>query len=141
MTLGELQTQVSREHQRLYFDWAREIIKLAAGALTLTVSLQSFYVKATAHGLWLLAACWIGLTLSLVFGLFVLRGEARLYFDAADALRTLRGRFQDAAIADVLKTEPLAELRRPFVRAYYAMTVAFVVALIGLLLFGIWNLF
>ena len=140
-TLGQLQDMLSREHHRLYFDWAREVIRLSAGALTLTVSLQSFYVKSNAHGLWLLGLCWVGLALALLFGLWVLRGQVRFYGEAFDTLRFLRGKWGDMEISQTLQTEPLAELRTRYVRAYYAMTFSFAAALLGLILFGIWNLF
>ncbi|MGD0536200.1 MAG: hypothetical protein ABSC03_01010 [Verrucomicrobiota bacterium] len=140
MDISELQTHLAREHKRLYFDWAREIIKLSAGGLTLTVSLQNFYVKPNAHAIWLLALCWIALALALLLGLWVLRGEAVLHYNALDTLRGLRSDFQDQAIAQVLNKESLAELHPRYLRAYRAMPISFAAALVGLVLFGILNL-
>lgn len=140
MTIQELQDSLAKEHQRLYFDWAREVIKLTAAGLTLTVSLQSFYVRANPEGVWLLALCWIGLTVSLLSGLWVLRGQAVVHFEAMDNLRALRKDFPDKGIADALVNEPLAELRTHFVIAYYVMMISFGIALLGLLLFALLNL-
>lgn len=140
MTPGELQDTLLQKHLCLHFDWAREVIKLSAGALTLTVSLQSFYVKADPHAIWLLGLCWAGLALSLLFGLYVLRGETTFYHEAFEVLRSLRSGWDDKAVAQTLQTEPLAELRGRYVGSYYAMTISFATALLGLILFGILNL-
>jgi hypothetical protein len=140
MTIQELQDSLAKEHQRLFFDWTREVIKLAAAGLTLTVSLQSFYVRANPEGVWLLALCWVGLTVSLLSGLWVLRGQAVVHFEAMDNLRALRQDFPDKGITAALATEPLAELRPHFWVAYYVMMISFGAALLGLLLFALLNL-
>jgi hypothetical protein len=140
MTLQDLQGNLAKEHERLFFDWAREIIKLSAGGLTLTVSLQNFYVHTNPSNVWLLALCWIGLGAALVCGLYVLRGQVVFYSQARDVLLDMRKLYPEKALADVLTIEPLAEIRTRYIVAYYAMMCFFAVALLGLLVFALLNL-
>jgi hypothetical protein len=140
MTLQDLQGQLAKEHERLFFDWAREIIKLSASGLTLTVALQNFYVHAHPVGIWLLAICWIGLGISLLSGLYVLRGQVAFYSQARDVLLDMRKAYPEKPLAEALKTEPLAEIQTRYVVAYYVMMSVFALALLGLLLFALLNL-
>ena len=140
MILQDLQGSLAREHERLHFDWAREIIKLSAGGLTLTVSLQSFYVHANASHIWLLGLCWVGLGGALVLGLYVLRGQVAFYSQARDVLLDMRKEYADAHLAAGLKAEPLAEIRTRYRVAYQAMTVSFAAAILGLLAFALLNM-
>lgn len=142
MTASELFTELSREHRRLHFAWARDVIKLSASALALTVSLQSLFVKTHPQAIWLLAVSWASLASAILCGLWSLRGEIDLYFTAADSLSFLRSKTNEneRMISEILKTEPLAELRPRYKRAYNTMIIFFAIGLLGFVLFGILNL-
>jgi TctA family transporter len=141
MNSTELYHKLMDEHRRLHFGWARDVIKLSASGLALTVSLQSFFLKPHSQTLWMLAVSWGCLVFAILFGLWALRGEVDLYYTAADSLGFVRSKTtNEQAISQILQNESLAELRPEYKRAYSAMIAFFVAGLLGFVLFGILNL-
>jgi hypothetical protein len=103
VTLDDIEQRLSEEHRKPYYEWTARIVTLASGALTLLVGLQNAYVSDNPKTIWLLQSCWIGLTISVLFGLVALYGESQTFLDAKNEIGRMRSKLGDAKTVEIIE--------------------------------------
>lgn len=140
VTLDDLERRFVSEHLKPFYDWIRLVISLSTVSLTLLVSLQSHYIPKEPKSVWLLAACWLSLVVSVGSGLLALSGEYQTPLDMARDLRQRRIDCGDVAtVADVVKNPGFAP-RFIFKLARLVMIYSFLSGVMSIALFGVRNL-
>jgi hypothetical protein len=140
VTLDDVERRLVTQHREPFNNWLRQLVTLSSGALTLLVGLQGQYVPQHAKGLVLLRLSWGFLAVAVLAGIVALRGEWQTPLDATSRLRELRGVHGDAAATASLLADDSYRPRRVFVLATEATFWAFVLAVVSLAAFAMWNL-
>ncbi len=116
--LDDIEKNLVKEHWVGYYNLTRQLVVLSSGALTLTISLQKFYIPASPSSLWLLQFSWICWILSLLFGLLVLYGEVQIPLDHVNQLRKARDKDGDHKTAISLLEFPFFRVRTLYRKSY-----------------------
>lgn len=123
-----------------YYEWLRHLVTLATGTLTVTVTLQGYYVPKAPLLPWALVGAWLCLVLSIGAGLFALRWQYRGPLKAAKSLRLLRARLGDAAAAVHVQQGRDTAPPSSHKWSVRVASTSFALALLALCLFSSWNL-
>lgn len=140
VSLDDIKSRLVSEHLKPYYDWIRLVISLSTVSLTVLVSLQSHYIPKEPKWVWLLAACWMSLVVSVASGLLALSGEYQTPLDAAQDLIQRRIDHGDAATAAALMRNFGFRPRFIFKCARRVMVYAFLSGVLSIALFAVRNL-
>jgi len=115
------------------------LLRMSGMALTLLVSLQSFYIPQNPKHLWLLQLAWGGFGVSLLSGLLFFFGELhRMQMEKRDFEEAMNDMPENTLLKDVKGIRPVSS------GSSIGLAVAvlwFVVAITSLVLFSILNLY
>lgn len=139
--LDDIEKKLLKKSWDGYYNFARQIVTLSAGALTLTISLQKFYIPQHPLGLWLLQLAWVSWILSLLFGFLVLYGEVQIPLDNLNQLRKARDKNGDLETGVSLLEFPFFEVRSLYRKSYFLMVSCFLLAIFSITIFSILNVF
>jgi hypothetical protein len=125
--------QLTDEATAEYYNWLKQILMLAAGSLTVLVSLRNQILPEAPKAIYLLQLSWILFAVTIVLALFALRGHHILLFNAArDLFKTAIGKSDvKAGMVEAPKIYSIFGQVTPWV---------LVSAVLSLTLFGILNL-
>ncbi len=139
-SLDQAHREWVEESYECHREWVRHIVTLCSTGLTLLVALQSTYVPRSPHGIWLLMACWISLTLATFCGVVALYSKAQATADAANEVNKVRREEGDMAAYRRFVSIPGHKVRWYFPTAAKVLFVSFFIALASLTLFACLNL-
>lgn len=141
VTFEDIERRLLKIHRTAYYSWIRQVVMLAAGCLTVLVSLRNSYYPANLPVPLLLKACWAGLGLSILLGLVALRGEAQTALDAIVNMHNIRDNCGDRRAAHMINQNLLTTSQKSrYIYAARAFYLSFALSLLCLSLFAILNL-
>jgi hypothetical protein len=140
VTVKDVVLRLSASHRKPYYNWLRQILGLASGALTLLVALQGSYIPQHPVGLPLLQLCWGLLAASILSSLLALYGESAIPLDAANNLRRMFHAKGEAQTALYIQRNDYAPPKRLYEWAEKATVLCFAASVVLMALFGAINL-
>lgn len=140
ITIDDVIKRFTIEQTEKYYNWARHIVTMSGGALTLLVSLQNNYVPQKPAQIWLLQLCWTLLAVAILSGSIVLYGEQQNVFDARKKLILRRQEKGDMILAAELNAGWNYTPRKIFHFSYNLMAGCFSLSLVCLAWFSSLNL-